>query len=458
MKREEWAALVLVATAFFLRAWYFRSGGLLPDEALYLHLGRNLAENPLALRTETNEIFWKNPPLFPYLLAALFKLFGGASMALARLATATLGAATAGLVFLLGRRLYGAAPGLLAAALLCVNPLHGSTSTRILTDVPLTFFVTLALWLLISGRKKTFWAAALAAVAAKYPAAPLAVVPLVSRERIAARPRLYGGLYAAGVLAALALALAGPGPPGAHAPWLQYLLSAFRMPNPLEMAREAGFFLGWIVVAFFVVGLARAARERDVNPVTAWLILFGTARIFLPWLAFRTSRYSLPLYPALLILAGWGAWTLWDVAKMRLSGTARRAAATGLAILFALALGLSLERDLRLSGNMDRTFTGFEAAEGFFSRVPPGRVVLTASPRQIRFFAPGQRVVDLPGNLAREEARDLVDREGVDFVCVDGWSPHQPDWAPAFFVPANGFVPVLQTPRLRILAVRRPPG
>ena len=64
----------------------------------------------------------------------------------ARAFAAAIGVATVGLTFLLGRKLYGTAAGLLAAALLAVMPYHVVVSRQVLLDGLMTLCATVALY------------------------------------------------------------------------------------------------------------------------------------------------------------------------------------------------------------------------------------------------------------------------------------------------------------------------
>ncbi len=61
-----------------------------------------------------------------------------------RYTTATLGTLSIGLIYLIGKRMYSARAGLLAAAALSVCTVHVWTSHLVNTDVPLVFFFLLA--------------------------------------------------------------------------------------------------------------------------------------------------------------------------------------------------------------------------------------------------------------------------------------------------------------------------
>ena len=69
-----------------------------------------------------------------------------------RFVTAAIGTATIALVYRAGLR-WGPRAGLAAAALLAVMPMHVRESHFVLTDVPMTFAVTLTLAALAAGRR-----------------------------------------------------------------------------------------------------------------------------------------------------------------------------------------------------------------------------------------------------------------------------------------------------------------
>ncbi len=63
-----------------------------------------------------------------------------------RYTTATLGTLSIALVYMIGRKIYNARVGIIAAVLLAVNTIHVTTSHFVGTDVPLTFFFLLSLY------------------------------------------------------------------------------------------------------------------------------------------------------------------------------------------------------------------------------------------------------------------------------------------------------------------------
>ncbi|MCX6349159.1 MAG: glycosyltransferase family 39 protein [Candidatus Aureabacteria bacterium] len=116
----------------------------------------------LFFRDGLNPRWFAMPSLYLYLLHFNYRIYGAltgiahfesdqtALYLIGRIWSAFLGSATVGLVFLIGKRLFGRNAGLGAAALLAALPLHLLHSHYATVDVPMTF--TLALALLFAAR------------------------------------------------------------------------------------------------------------------------------------------------------------------------------------------------------------------------------------------------------------------------------------------------------------------
>lgn len=89
--------------------------------------------------------FWD--PLYPVFLASVYSILGH-SIPLVRLIQAVLGAVAVGLTFLIGRRLAGAAVGLVAAMISAVYPFFVYYSSQLLTE---TLFMALILAVFVAG-------------------------------------------------------------------------------------------------------------------------------------------------------------------------------------------------------------------------------------------------------------------------------------------------------------------
>ncbi len=122
------------------------------------------------------------------MLSIIFRLIGGGSIKVAHLVTILMDTGTIILIWYIGNYLYGKKVGLLSAGLLAVNPLHVWISTRILTDVPLVFFIYLALYFLICRKTAFFYLFASLSLATKFPAAPIFALPFLNKKTILKSP------------------------------------------------------------------------------------------------------------------------------------------------------------------------------------------------------------------------------------------------------------------------------
>jgi 4-amino-4-deoxy-L-arabinose transferase-like glycosyltransferase len=97
------------------------------------------------------------PPLYPALVAGVYRLAGPQSHTLVRLIQALLGTLTAGLVWQLGRRLYDEQTGLAAAAIVALYPSLIAATGLILTETLFTFLLVAGVVLLVEYRWRGEW-------------------------------------------------------------------------------------------------------------------------------------------------------------------------------------------------------------------------------------------------------------------------------------------------------------
>jgi 4-amino-4-deoxy-L-arabinose transferase-like glycosyltransferase len=152
-------------------------------------------------------------PVYPALIAGVYGVFGDRPIAVIAL-HALLGAATAGLVFLLARELgLSDRVALIGALLAAVDPVSVMTANRLLTETLFTTLLVAGVWLFVMGwrREQLHWVAlaslAFGAAALTRPIAqflPLALVPLLV---FALRPRWRQATIAAIVLVGISGAL-----------------------------------------------------------------------------------------------------------------------------------------------------------------------------------------------------------------------------------------------------------
>lgn len=239
-----------------------------------------------------------------------------------RAVTAALGTATVALVYFIGLR-WGTRYALVAAGLMAVMPMHVRESHYVLTDVPVTFFVTLAFLLSLRAHEQPralafLWAGVAAGLAAatKYPGGLALLLPLISVWMThGARPSRLAGAVAAVVGAAVAF-LAGapytlldlPGFLNGYAHLMKSYAGAYPPEAPaITYFKHLLIALWWpgllAVVGGVIFGVVRAVngpgRVRWTLAVVFPLVYFW----FISRQALAFGRYLLPLVPFLCVLA-----------------------------------------------------------------------------------------------------------------------------------------------------------
>jgi hypothetical protein len=305
--------------------------------------------------------------------------------------------------------------------------------------------------MVIKNKPGKFLIFSFASVATKYPAAPVFLVPLLTNARLKRALWLWLSLYALGLGCIISHVIFRV---HTEIPWLDFLLAPFGIPDFKQIYRETYYFLGIIVCLFFLVGFASALKERDFSPLLIWIILFGTARIFLPWQAFRMSRYTLPLYPGIIILAAYGGYVSFSFIKERFPNRIFLISMIFGSIL-VYALSIFALRGYSVTDINSKTFVGFEQVRQFFKNKPHDLAILTSSPRQVKYMAPDHSVYDLSGDLTPEQAAALIREKKIHYILIDRWSPHQPKWAMEHFISDTSYRPVFQTRNLCIFEVMR---
>lgn len=245
----------------------------------------------------------------------------------ARVVTVTFGLATVAVVWRVGRRIDRLA-GLAASFLLAVQPLHARESHFVLTDVPMTFFVVLALlatvraveagtmarWLLAgatvglaAGTKYT------GGVAIVIPLSTLMLMPAAWRVALPRAAVVCAGVAGAFLVVAPYTVLDPPGflngfaalaSAHAHGPepvapaWRTYL-------RHLEI--NHGLAGAILLAASLPMAAVRMVRSRAPEARVIWGAGLAFSLTFYWVIAGQTlvfARYLLPLLPVLFVLAG----------------------------------------------------------------------------------------------------------------------------------------------------------
>jgi 4-amino-4-deoxy-L-arabinose transferase-like glycosyltransferase len=317
-----------------------------------------------------------------------------------RAVTAILGTATVWILYNVGMR-WGRPTALLAGVMLAVMPLHVRESHFVLTDVPVTFFVMLAVLLSLRAHERgtagafvLAGAAAGLAAATKYNGAIVLAVPLlccaltrgVRPSRTVAVVGTFAGMLGAFLIAAPYTFLDLPVflnqfarlsteyrvvPPGREAVWLTYLK---HLRNALGAPGSA------VVIAGFALGIFRAVAGPSR---LKWLVA-----ILFPLLYFRFistqqlafGRYLLPLVPLLSLLAA--AALVAAISSLRHTGLPLRARYAAIAALLLVTIGPPAYTAAAFDATAAREWTTEQAYRWIIANVPQGSKV-TLETRQI---------------------------------------------------------------------------
>lgn len=327
--------------------------------------------------------------------------------------TALLGTITVLLVHRIGMR-WDRRTAAFGAGLMAVMPLHVRESHFVLTDVPLTFFVTLT-WLLTlraheRGQLIHFcWAGVGAglAMATKYPGALALVLPLVTVWMTpGAQPsRLLaaGAVLASAGIAFLAAApytiLDLPGFLNAYGYLASYYYSVKGLSEPAaityykHLSRSIGPLAWGLVVAGLAVHLVQIVRSPDrvrwtltlVFPVVFFYFLSGQVLVF--------GRYLLPLVPFVCLMAAASTTALIDLLHRVGASRAIRAIAVG--AVCTIAIFPPARQSYGFVQTMLRTSTVELAYKWIDANVPKGSKVVIET-QALRLPAPAYTATNVP--------------------------------------------------------------
>jgi hypothetical protein len=346
--------------------------------------------------------YYLNPPGFTYLLYGVFwAWFGGGEKVLsatwqdiflvARVTAAILGSLSVLLVYLVGGRFFNRRVGLVSAALMAVAFLPVYQSKLAVNDVPALVPVSLALLgaggILRSGRRIDYLLAGGGvglAVATKYTAGMVLLAVLTAaafdlhRRRHEALPAVALGAFCA--VGAFVLA----NPYSVLDPQEYFSsLDVFSVTPPgsrkLGQAELNGFLhylwvfswgFGWLPSLTAIAGAVLMVRRNLIAAV----ILIPAPVLYLVFMGMRggfISRYMLPAFPFVAILAGYGLCALAQAILAR----HRRFLAGGLVVGLMALSAQSIVHDVHVGFVRTRTNTRERALDWMLANVPSGTKV-----------------------------------------------------------------------------------
>lgn len=311
-----------------------------------------------------------------------------------RVMIALCGMLTVGLTARLGGRLFDRRTGLLAAALLAINPVHVFWSQVIRSDIMASLFMLLCLLATLEfargGKQRAVILAGLwlgLAVATKWPFAAAglgmvgAVLLRIANDR-GDRDRALRLFLLSGVAALCTLIVVSPFLV-IDFPTAQHDLIGEVQPYHLGATGGSPFWnLGWYIrqplrgglglagLALTLVGLPVAVRHREARAILG-LPAFGFLILLL---ASRTvwDRWALPLFPILSIVGACGAfWVLEKLAARFARGWEPLAKVV---LAFACAGPLLLTNVAQSAQRLNDTRQ--EASRWMVAHIPPGKTVL----------------------------------------------------------------------------------
>jgi dolichol-phosphate mannosyltransferase len=323
--------VALLATAAALLLFNLSYPLIEPDEGRYAEIGREMVQSGnWIVPTLNGKAYFDKPPLFYWLVAGSFRLFGMTEQA-ARLVPALCAFLTVIVTFGFGRRILGTRGALLGAFALTLMVGFVHCGRYLILDSVLTLFVTLSLFTAheaVRGARfrRAWWIASSICcglgVMTKGPVALVLLAPTIlayvtlSRNRVRPRPLqwCFYGLVVLGIVAPWFIAISVREPGFLYEFFVVHHLQRFVSENFHE--KPMWFYLPvlfigcmpWTLLAFpigrFLFSRSaqiRAVRSRSMGFFALWavwcVLFFSLSRGKLP-------PYLMPALPAIAMLIG----------------------------------------------------------------------------------------------------------------------------------------------------------
>jgi len=296
---------------------------LSPDEAYYWDWSRRL-----------DYCYFSKPPMVAWVVAASTRLFGSSTFTV-RLPAVLLGSVTLWAIFALGRRIFGARAGFLAALASLAGPGSCALGLLMTIDPPLVAFWSLTALLLWratedGGTARSWIATALAfaggilskaTMLAYFVLWPFLLRGTRARATLALLPPLFGALAVASILVW-----------NANRDWVMFAHSASHFTGerawltPSTFAEFLGSQLGLVSPILFVLlvavlGACLRRGERRRRPVAFLALLSGVPLVAIVLLSLHQRvhpNWSAPFYSTGFVLLGaWAAGALEGPTRLR---------------------------------------------------------------------------------------------------------------------------------------------
>lgn len=299
-----------------------------PDEPVYAETALEMLKNQDFISPRIYGEFWYDkPPMYYWLVAAAFKIFGVQEFA-ARFPSALLALVGVILIYLAGRKLFNDRAGLLAALVLATSLEYFYLSKAAVTDITLTFFITGGLLAFLFRKNYMFYVCVALAVVTKGPIGVFFCGVIVAFYLLATdNVSLLKGMKL--VSGGLLFTIIG-------IPWylamyyyhgmdfVNTFLGFHNVTRFLQPEHASGtlwyFYIPVLVIGFFpwtaflLQALSAGWREKGKkrNHIIFLVIWITVVFLFFTLSQTKLVSYILPMYPPLALLVGWyfdKAWT-----------------------------------------------------------------------------------------------------------------------------------------------------
>jgi len=305
------------------------------DEAMYAQVAQEMLNRGDWVYPHLNGVYWVDkPPLVPWAIAISFKTLGRNEFSI-RLWHSVVALMGVLITYLVGKQLFGEKAGFFSGLILASSLQYFYQARITLCDIPLTFFITLSLYLfllLVKSRNPFFFYLSIISMAAatlsKGPVGAVLPVSVIILYLIFVREKLFEKKFLFHILmgAGLFLCIVGPwfylqvlryGKEFIQRYFFYKHFARFIHPIdvPVSTTKPDPFysyffiilagFLPWSGVMLQGTGslIKKLLKERKPEEVFT-LIWAGVIFLFFSIAGMKVPRYIMPIYPALAIISG----------------------------------------------------------------------------------------------------------------------------------------------------------
>ncbi|MFQ6020464.1 MAG: ArnT family glycosyltransferase [Methanosarcinales archaeon] len=427
--------LIILIIAAFLRFRYLLIDSVWPDEALYIWNALKLAQSPLFLFSSEMADFVS---YIPVIIIAFFIPIG--KVVAGRITSVLFSLVGIIGIYFLGKELKDKLTGLLGAMFLAATPLFYFFSNRILIDVPLTsmFIVSMLCILKFEKYNNKKWGilTGLSIGLTMYIKASGTLMLLIAivyfaysyRKNLINLFKEKSFQYGFSILLILTIILFINN----FIHFGNFFSSSYTGALEGEIFVKGGYefhflqipySLSWFILPFIIVGLFFMMRDWKINKNVLILLWIAVIFLFFTFIVReKVPRYTMPAYPALLLIVGYG------MSKLKFKNSKVIWIIVGLVITITM-----YQTGSQLIELQSLTHSGFEEAGESLKGVADNAIIYAGSIRQIRTFS-GYDYAENGGNIyslpKTKNEFEYILRNATKkvYIEIDTWEIKQPNW------------------------------